>query len=105
MHEGKRHNARHRIDIRYSALLIHRLFPVYPSTALFLFEDLFGLIEDTIFYSDAEFVEIPEHIAVVQGFIAALKKSTTPQGKLVARVKSVVNGLMNQMLLSDVNAL
>lgn len=42
---------------------------------------------------------------MVQGFIAALKKTGTVQGKLLSTVKSVLNGLMNQMLLSDVNAL
>lgn len=50
-------------------------------------------------------MEIPEHIEVVQGFLAVLKKRGAVEGKLVSRVKSVLNGLMNQMLLSDVNAL
>jgi hypothetical protein len=44
VHEGKRHNAAYKVDIRYSALLIDRLLGIYPKTALFLFEELVGLI-------------------------------------------------------------
>jgi hypothetical protein len=44
IHEGKRHAPIYKIDIRYSALIIDRLFAVYPRTALFLFEELVGLL-------------------------------------------------------------
>lgn len=36
-YEGKRHIPFYKIDIRYSALIIDRLFGTYPKTALFLF--------------------------------------------------------------------
>jgi hypothetical protein len=37
IHEGKRHTPFYKIDIRYSALIIDRLFGTYPKSGLFLF--------------------------------------------------------------------
>lgn len=111
IHEGKRHLPFYKIDIRYSALVIDRLFAVYPKTALFLFEQLVGLLEDQIFYSDLDFVEIPEHISMVRGFVAAARGEGEARGearggsRLHGRVKQLLNGLMNQMLLAEVNSL
>lgn len=73
IHEGKRHKPVYKIDIRYSSLIIDRIFGVYPKTAIFLFEELIRILEDKLFYSDLEFVEIPEHISIVRGFIAAVR--------------------------------
>jgi hypothetical protein len=67
---------------------------------------LVGLLEDQIFYSDLDFVEIPEHISIVRGFVAATKgESRFISIKLHQRLKQLLNGLMNQMLLAEVNTL
>lgn len=100
IHEGKRHLPYYKIDIRYSPLIIDRFLGIYPKTGLFLFEELVGLLEDQIFYSDLPFVEIPEHISIIRGFVSAKKAGNYESTRLTDRVKQLLNGFMNQMLLS-----
>jgi hypothetical protein len=81
------------------------IFPEFPRISLFLFEQLIELLEDRLFYSEGEFVEIPEHIGILATVISQPLQLNPTIVRFMRRVKAVVNGLMNQMLLSEVDKL
>ena len=70
---------------------------------------MINLLEDRLFYEEGNlpFVPIPEHIAVFKNYYEATKDRQERKRLegLSTRVKAVLNGLINQMLLSDVNNL
>jgi hypothetical protein len=83
------------------------LSAAYQRTALFLFEHLITLLEDRLFYEEGRlpFVPIPEHLGMFRIYAEAAKREGEWAVGLSLRVKAVLNGLMNQVLLSDVDSL
>jgi len=71
---------------------------------------MINFIESKLFYSDGQFVEIPEHINIVRTYLFKIEKKIDEieEGELRrfnVRIKAILNGFMNQMLLADVNTL
>ena len=67
---------------------------------------MISLLEDRLFYEEGNlpFVPIPEHIEVFEIYSRVVKGNSKMKG-LTVRVKAVLNGLINQILLADVNNL
>ena len=70
---------------------------------------MINILEDRLFYEKGKlpFVPIPEHIAVFKNYYQVVKNKEEKQrlSGFSIRVKAVLNGLINQLLLSDVNNL
>lgn len=68
---------------------------------------MINLYEDRLFYEEDHlaFVTIPEHISLFNIYYKVAKNDRERLEGFSIRVKAVLNGLMNQMLLADVNNL
>ena len=68
---------------------------------------MINLLEDRLFYEVGAlpFVPIPEHLDIFKTYAEAARKDGRRLARFSIRVKAVLNGLINQMILSEVNHL
>ena len=101
------HHQQYEIDLRHSFLIIDLLSVEYQLLSLFLFEHMINLYEDRLFYEQDHlaFVTVPEHISLFNIYYRVAKENPERLNGLSIRVKAVLNGLINQLLLADVNNL
>lgn len=74
---------------------------------MFVFENMIGLFEDRLFYEGGKlpFVPVPEHLGIFASYYKVARKEGSRVSGFSMRVKAVLNGFINRLLLSEVNNL